>query len=296
MALSSEQRAWLAMAGLLLFLAISLVGASVALGEELDAERLFGEDKPLSSKAAEALAHAEEYREADQYPHQDGHRTVYLFGAGEATVVCAPLVVCLVELEPGERIAVGGVLLGDPVRWHAAPAIGAAETTHVAIKPVDVGLATTLALVTDRRTYHMRLQSREEDYMPSVGWDYPADAEVAWAIYQAAVEEDEVREATPSGLRLSDLDFDYEISGCRRGCPWRPVRVFNDGRRTIIELPPDVEQGEAPVLLVMEGDREAVANYRVDGTRYLVDGVPGAAILVVGVGRDQQKVTIRRRQ
>lgn len=277
-------------------LAAACAWASPASADGREAERLFGEDRPLSRKASEALAHAEGYREAAQYPYQDGHRTVYLHGAGEATVVCAPLVVCLVELEPGERIAVGGVLLGDPVRWHAAPAVGAAETTHVAIKPVDVGLATTLALVTNRRTYHMRLRSREEDYMPAVGWDYPAESEAAWAVYRAAVEEAGNRETTPSGLRLSDLDFDYDVSECRRGCAWRPERVFNDGTRTVIELPPGVAQGEAPVLLVTEGDREAVANYRVDGTRYLVDGVPAAAILVVGVGRGQEKVTIRRRR
>ena len=273
-----------------------LLGAAGAWAEDLAGERLFGEDAPLSPKAAAALAHAERYREADQYPYQDGHRTVYLHGAGEATVVCAPLNVCLVELEPGERIAAGGVLLGDPVRWHATPAVGAADTTHVAIKPVDVGLATTLALVTDRRTYHMRLQSRAADYMASVSWEYPEDARAAWARYEAAAVEDEVRETLPDGdgVRLSDLDFEYAISACGR-CAWRPERVYNDGRRTVIELPAEVRRGDSPALLVMDGNRESVANYRVDGTRYIVDGLPAEVLLLSGVGRRQEKVTVRRR-
>lgn len=289
-----ERGAWLAMACLLAVVAAVLIAAG-ALANGLGGERLFGEDRPLSPKAREALALAESYREADQYPYQDGHRTVYLHGAGEATVVCAPLAVCLIGLEPGERIAAGGVLLGDPVRWHATPAVGAGETTHVAIKPVDVGLETTLALVTDRRTYHMRLRSREADYMAAVGWEYPESAELAWAMYQATVEADAERETLPIGLRLSDLDFEYDVSACGR-CGWRPERVYNDGRRTVIELPEDVVHGESPVLLITDGDREAVANYRVDGTRYIVDGVPRAALLVAGVGREQTRVTIRRRR
>ena len=290
-----ERGAWLALACLLAVVAASLVASGACAAGAAGEERLFGEDRPLSPKARAALEHAESYREADQYPYQDGHRTVYLHGGGEATVVCAPLVVCLVELEPGERIAAGGVLLGDPVRWHASPAIGAGETTHVGLKPVDVGLETTLALVTDRRTYHMRLQSRASDYMAAVSWEYPESAELAWAMYQATVEADEERETLPVGLRLSDLDFEYDVSACGR-CGWRPERVYNDGRRTVIELPEDVLHGESPVLLITDGDREAVANYRVDGTRYIVDGVPRAALLVAGVGRGQTRVTIRRRQ
>ena len=266
-----------------------------AWGDALE-DRLFGEERELDAKAEEALEKARAYREADQYPYRDDHRTVYLYGAGEPTLVCAPLNVCLIELEPEERIAEDGVHLGDSVRWLATPAVGGGDRTHVALKPVEVGLATTMAIITDRRTYHLRLVSTRDEYMAAVAWHYPADAARAWARYHAAAAAEEERETIPSaGVRIGDLDFGYEVSRCRRGaCGWRPVRVYNDGRRTVIEFPAAAVLEEAPVLLVTDGGAAAVANYRVDGRRYLVDGVFGSAMLVAGVGRNQARVTIRR--
>lgn len=265
-----------------------------AWGDALD-DRLFGDDPELDAKAEEGLETARAYREADQYPFRDGHRTVYLFGAGEATLVCAPLNVCLIELEPTERVVADGVHLGDSVRWLASPTVGAGERTHVALKPVDAGLETTMAIITDRRTYHLRLVSTREEYMAAVAWHYPADAARAWARYHAAAAAEEERETLPvEGIRLSDLDFEYEVSPCRR-CDWRPHRVYNDGRRTVIEFPDAALLEEAPVLLVTDGGAEQVANYRIDGRRYLVDGVFGSAMLVAGVGRTQSRVSIRRR-
>lgn len=81
------------------------------------------------------------------------------------------------------------------------------------------------------------------------------------------------------------------------------MRVFNDGRKTIIEMPGTMEQTEAPTLLVVrrEGgifrDEETVmVNYRVQGNRYIVDTVFDRAILIAGVGGSQDRVTISRRK
>lgn len=259
-------------------------------------EGLLGEDGPMGEREREALKAAREYRAADQYPIRDGHRTVFLFGAGEATLVCSPLNVCLIELQAGERVVEGGAQIGDSVRWRVSPAVGGDGKTHLAVKPIEAGLATTMALVTDRRTYHLRLVSRRADYMPGIAWHYPEAAEAAWASYHAAAEARIERETLPGTAdRLGDLDFEYEMSGCR-DCPWRPVRVYNDGQRTVVEVPAAVASTEAPALLVTDHGEDAIANYRVDGTRYVVDGVPSTVVLVAGVGRRQDKVTIRRRR
>lgn len=61
-------------------------------------------DIPLSPTAAEAVRVSERWQgEKDApAPGPDG-RVMYSFGAGLATVVCAPLRVCIIELQAGEE-------------------------------------------------------------------------------------------------------------------------------------------------------------------------------------------------
>ena len=103
-----------------------------------------------------------------------------------------------------------------------------------------------------------------------------------------------------TGEYLGELSFEYELSGT---APWKPVRVYNDGRKTIIELPGTMQQTEAPSLLVVrkEGgpfsdDETVIVNYRVQGNRYIVDAVFDRAILIAGVGGSQDRITIARRK
>ncbi|MEG1055883.1 MAG: TrbG/VirB9 family P-type conjugative transfer protein, partial [Janthinobacterium sp.] len=72
---------------------------------------------------------------------------------------------------------------------------------------------------------------------------------------------------------LSDLNFKYAIDGA---VAWKPVRVYNDGVRTVIQMPAAMAQTEAPALLVVrkEGglftdDETVQVNYRVQGDRYI---------------------------
>jgi type IV secretion system protein TrbG len=83
--------------------------------------------------------------------------------------------------------------------------------------------------------------------------------------------------------------------------PWVPLRVFNDGRKTIIQMPDTMAQTEAPVLLVLRQDgglfsdeETTLVNYRLVGDRYIVDAVLDRAVLVAGVGSGQDRVVIER--
>ena len=281
----------------LLMLVLVVLGLSVSLAfpecAASEGEDWLGSDAPLDEGARTALAPADEWRNADQYPVRDGAAVTYLHGAGQPDVVCAPLNVCVLELEAGERVVPDGVQIGDAVRWKVTPTVGAGDRTHLVVKPVDVGLETTMAVVTDRRSYHVRLLSRRGDYMPMVKWAYPEREEAAWARYHARRQVEEERVTLPAGDKLPDLNFGYEVRGCQR-CAWRPVRVYDDGERTVIQMPWEVRQTDAPVLMIeTEGERELV-NYRVRGDRYVVDQVVERAVLLSGVGRRQQKVEIER--
>jgi type IV secretion system protein VirB9 len=66
-------------------------------------------------------------------------------------------------------------------------------------------------------------------------------------------------------------------------------------------MPYSMQQTEAPTLLVIrkEGgiftdDDIQMVNYRLQGNRYIVDSVFDKAMLIAGVGSNQDKVTITR--
>jgi type IV secretion system protein VirB9 len=226
---------------------------------------------------------------------------MYTFGRQQFNIICAVLQVCDVELQAGEDVK--NIDLGDP-RFTVGPAIsgsGSNETIHLNIKPMDVGLDTTLVVTTDRRTYHFRLRSQRTDYMGYVRFNYPEDAVAKWeAVKRRETKAREDNTMPKTNEYLGDLSFDYDLAG---DPAWKPVRVYNDGRKTIIQMPRAMEQTEAPTLLLLrkEGglftDEDlGMVNYRLQGDRYIVDSVFDRAVLIAGVGSSQDRVTITRRK
>lgn len=206
---------------------------------------------------------------------------VFTFAEGAIFQVrAAPGRVTDLALEPGERLAeTGAVAAGDTSRWIIGitrSGAGADQRAHVLIKPSATGLATNLVLATDRRAYHLELEARTGDYMPVVAWRYPAGS--------AAI-------AVPT---RGSLNFGYRVRGDR--VPWRPARVYDDGRQTVIEFPESIAQGQMPPLtLVGDGGEPGLVNYRVEGRRMLVDRLFAGAELRLGAGRHARTVRIERR-
>jgi type IV secretion system protein VirB9 len=228
----------------------------------------------------------------------------FLFGQSQPSIVCAVMQVCDVELQPGEQVS--SVNLGDAVRWLVEPALSGAgddAIQHLVIKPLDVGLETSLMVTTDRRTYHLRLRSHRTEYMPRVAFSYSESVGAKWAAVKKKVAAEQGRKATTDGPKneyLGNLDFGYRVSG---NAPFKPTRVYNDGVKTIIEMPPTFSQGEAPTLLVVresgsvfKKDDEVMVNYRLQEGRYVVDTLFEKAVLIAGVGIGQRKITIERRR
>lgn len=200
-----------------------------------------------------------------------------------------------IALQEGETlVGPGPVAAGDTVRWMIGDTIsgrGATARVHILVKPTRPDIATNLVINTDRRTYHVELRASPRIYMASVSWIYPQDELIA--LRQA---EAEAARAAPvaDGFTLERLNFSYRISGDRP--EWRPLRVFDDGQRTLIEFPPDIAQGEMPPFFILGKDGEAeLANYRVSGRYIIVDRLFEQAELRLGAGRRQVKVQISNR-
>lgn len=252
---------------------------------------LLSEDTPLSERDYTALKYANQWLQGERYPYREGDRVVYLYGSGQPTLVCAPLELCVIYLEAGEQVVENGVHLGDAVRWQIAPAIGADARTQLVVKPVDVGLETSLVVITNHRTYHIKLRSRRTDYMPGIAFKYPGNLAGQWQDYYQKTKKAAAHQSTPEGVNLADLDFNYRISDCA-GCYFKPVRVYNDGAQTVIEMPKSLSRGTAPALLVNGAQGDEIVNYRVKDGKYIVDRLFARAILVAGVGKQQEKVVI----
>ncbi|SFU67943.1 P-type conjugative transfer protein TrbG [Nitrosospira multiformis] len=225
----------------------------------------------------------------------------FLYGATQPSIICAVLQVCDVELQPGEQV--NSLHLGDTARWTVEPAVtgsGRTEVLHLIIKPMDTGIETSLIVTTDRRTYHLRLRSHRTEFMPRVAFTYPDEAMAKWEKIRRQEQTAHDNQVMPgTGEYLGNLDFDYTIEG--QAARWKPLRVYNDGVKTIIQMPATLSQHEAPILLVVRKDgglftdEESVqVNYRLQNDRFIVDSIFDKAILVAGVGSTQDRVTIRR--
>lgn len=202
----------------------------------------------------------------------------------------APERVSDIALQPGETLI--SVAAGDTARWTVGDTTsgsGEAKRTHILIKPYSTGLRTNLVITTDRRVYHLQLESTSRSGMTAISWSYPQDEMLA--ITRARIE---VEAAAPdaAGLQLDSLRFGYSIRG--DDPPWRPLRAFDDGRQAFIEFPASIAVGEAPPLFVLgpKGEAELV-NYRMRGRFYVVDRLFDAAELRLGT-KLQQVVRISR--
>ena len=226
----------------------------------------------------------------------------YPYGLTEAVVTCEPLRVCDVELDAGEEVQ--NVSIGDTTRWLVHPAFSGARETltpHVMVKPSEYGIATNAIITTNRRTYYLRLVSKAKNdygYVRRVKFYYPLDlVEQANGTFRAkaSAARRESDTTVTQGLAPERLSFGYEIVG-GQGLAWRPVRAFDDGQHVYIQMPDTLKASEVPALLVQSrGGESALVNYRVRLPYYVVDRLFDAAVLIVGVGRQQDRVTIRRK-
>ncbi len=203
----------------------------------------------------------------------------------------APQEVSDIVLQPGEALT--AISAGDTVRWvvgDTTSGVGATKQVHILAKPFTAGLKTNLVITTDRRSYHLQLESTDRTYMAAVSWTYPDDELIA-----LKKQNNDATQMAPidTGIVLSDLHFDYVIGGDNP--PWKPVRAFDDGKHVYIEFPTTIAQGEAPPLFLKgEGGTSELVNYRVHDNYYIVDQLFAVAELRLGTD-PQQTVRIRKK-
>ncbi len=288
---------------LLMAVALGMTLATGSQAKDVLGDKYFSVNTPapLSGVDMKALKIAREHNKSVGNPMPGEWGSVeFGFGRGQATIVCAPLHVTDIALQPGETI--NSLQIGDAVRWSLEPMVSGGLTgdqVHIIVKPKDVGLETNLVVATNVRVYNLRLKSTRNQYLPSVTFSYPEIAQEKFRMAQEAKFAKEKRETIPeTGERLGDLDFEYAVDGV---AAWKPIRVYNNGVKTYIDMPSAIKAQDVPTLLVLkdEGglfseDDVEIINYRYQKNRFIVDGVPKQIILISGVGGNQERITLTR--
>jgi len=249
------------------------------------------------------------------------------FGHQVPVVRCAPLRVCLIELEEGELVL--NTVTGDSARWilDRAEAGPRGRTSVIVAKPTACNLTTNLVVTTNRRIYQITLDARpckgeegenpHEPFTRLLRFYYPDELVRTWASAEearraaaaaaaraAAAEAravmplgergQEGREAPNAGLPLAALHFNYRWTRSGK-YPWAPAAVFDDQVHTYIRLPGSGVGQEAPVLLLIDRrGATALLNYAIRGQYYVTDRVFERAALVLGSGKDQRRLEIVR--
>ncbi|RWR27420.1 P-type conjugative transfer protein TrbG [Sinirhodobacter populi] len=202
-------------------------------------------------------------------------------------VYAAPGQITNIALEPGESLTgAGPIAAGDTARWiigDTESGSGANRRVHILVKPTRPDITTNLVVTTDRRTYMIELRAREALYMPAVAWAYPAPPPGQ-------------RQSVPAAPIIpaeAARNYRYGLQGDTP--PWRPVSVFDDGRRVYVVFPRGIVQGEMPPIFVIGSDGEPqIVNSRIRENILIVDRLFGAAELRLGTGDRQQTIRIVR--
>lgn len=168
-----------------------------------------------------------------------------------------------IEFLPGESI--DSVLMGDSESWQ----VTRLQSGHVlALKPLIAGARTNMTVYTSQNTYTFELRATSAPAGSSalsyrIGFRYP--------------ERETARAASQRREQARPRDPNYYVAG---RAPFRPVAVYDDGRRTYFEFPRDAPR--PAIFRVDEAGRESIINVRETETGSVVTGASDRWTLRIG--------------
>src|SRR3982751_6624813 len=266
----------------------------------------------LDSATSQALNMATKFLERPNVPREgkDG-RLVYTYGAGLPTLVCAPLRWCLIELIPGETAK--NAVPSDE-RWDAKPLVdtsGDRPRSIIAMRPKYSGLDSSLVIMTDQRSYFLRLVSEPTGYMSRIAFDDPEAehvkaTEAAWQVREwqaslAALPQAGEYHAATDKPQMDQPIHPYVLSGEKdfwgkekRPYFW-PVAAYEKGGLVYVTLPKEVADQRSPSLhrWSASGKPEPM-NYSTEGNTFIAHTIEAQNMLLHGDGKKAEKVFLTK--
>ncbi|WP_081576955.1 TrbG/VirB9 family P-type conjugative transfer protein [Acidithiobacillus thiooxidans] len=241
--------------------------------------------------------------------------------AGRPVLVCSPLHTCIIELPDGVRpVTTVGISKSE---WNVQQAL-VGKQPEIFLSPKFKGLHQNIVVAaTDQgrpSNYEIRLVSDAVRYIPALkiedsrgevrSWktDLPSAGSQAAALQTADNAPTDPSAADPKGnvlplpnIRLNHVNLRWSIhcggggwfrsSDCK---PIRPLRVYDDGTHTFIDMPQGLaSHGGFPILQARNASGHLIGvNTQIRGNTYVVDSVPAEILLRLG----SEVVTIQQEE
>lgn len=184
-----------------------------------------------------------------------------------------------IELRPGETVQ--KVLAGETKRWGIETAM-VGRTPHVYVKPKADGISTNFIINTNQRSYRLQLVTAAE-YSPIVRWQYALDIQKNQnrQSHEEAIAQQSYNEIFmqryQGRLVPKVMNYAYKVEGSKKaGRELYPVKIFDDGTRTYIEMPRS-NQYDLPVLYNVDDSEKKgklmLVNYRIRHGYFIADRV-----------------------
>ncbi len=232
-------------------------------GKELTRRKVIGSEA-VKAAMQDALKQPEKYSRGKMIYDFD-ENFVY-------EVYCAPYRITDIELEVGEEV-LETPFLSEPEVWQVGAGVSkrkGIDVQHFFVKPSYSKLTTTMIIITNRRMYHILLKSFKSDYMAMVKWNYPTQMPYNIKSEMMSANGTSVKTVL-EGVSAEFLSFDYKMKYSPFRTPtWLPLRVYDDGRKTYIELDKRVLHMEFPAAF---DHKKNIINYRVKENIIIIDSL-----------------------
>ena len=209
-------------------------------------------------------------------------------------IITSPGKITDFQLKPGEQIS-GTPFVTDSTNWKftMGTSVENGQTIQpLFISPLQVGLDTSMIVLTDQRTYRFRMASFENQYMTGLSFRYPV--QLSDGTYVSEDFEQYIADTALSGaysVDLTKVDYSYRVDIAKGKPNWAPITVDSDDTKTYMQLPVTIANSDSmpSVYLVKNGD-ENLVNYRIIGNIYQVDNVLNSRseYFLLKSGQDEQ--------
>jgi type IV secretion system protein VirB9 len=173
------------------------------------------------------------------------------------------------SLEFSESEIIQAMEGGDSIAWMIN--VNKYHPNVAFIKPTIANVSTNLTILTNKRSYHFRLNSDPVDNKAeptyNVRFIYPDEMRLEALSQMAKKREEKNATVTDNKTDPTMLNWEYDYSG-KCSLENVPYRAFDDGKFTYFQFAP---HAETPAIFVVDANgKESLANYTMKGSYVVV--------------------------